>query len=152
GVTGRFHFAYSFTYTLAAYMMFTLKDRGFTVPFWVAAILGVLIATAAGAGTEVFIYRPLAKRAGATALLAIFVASLGIGQAGSSLISLFYTDQTQAFYDNKAMPKKAYAFHAAHFTNFDVYQALSAFGFVLLVAALLRYTPLGRAIKATRVN
>ncbi len=150
GVTGRFHFAYSFTYTLAAYMCFTFKERS-GIPFWPAAIMGVLVATAAGVVIELLVYQPLAKRAGATALLAVFVASLGLGIAGSNFISLMYTDQTQAFFD-KALPQKGWTFHTSHFTNFDVYQTLSAFGFVLIVAALLKFTPLGRAIKATRVN
>lgn len=150
GVTGRFHFAYSFTYTLAAYMCFTFKDRS-GIPFWWAAILGVLVATAAGVVIELAIYHPLANRAGATALLSVFVASLGLGIAGSAMVSLFWTEQTQAFYD-ETLPQKAWTFHTSNFTNFDVYQTLSALGFVLIVGALLRFTPLGRAIKATRVN
>ena len=40
GVTGRFHFAYGFTYTLAAYLAFTFTFR-VDLPFWPAAILGV---------------------------------------------------------------------------------------------------------------
>jgi branched-chain amino acid transport system permease protein len=33
GVTGRFHFAYAFTYTLAAYMAYTFVDRVGGMPF-----------------------------------------------------------------------------------------------------------------------
>jgi branched-subunit amino acid ABC-type transport system permease component len=39
GVTGRFHFAYSLTYTLAAYLSFTFWDR-VGLPFWPASNLG----------------------------------------------------------------------------------------------------------------
>ena len=84
GVTGRFHFAYGFTYTLAAYLAFNFHARGTWagpfhngVPFIVAAILGILCAALVGTGIERFVYRPIATRAGATALLAIFVAALG---------------------------------------------------------------------------
>ena len=41
GVTGRFHFAYGFTYTFAAYMAFTFRDRA-GLPFWPASVLGIL--------------------------------------------------------------------------------------------------------------
>ena len=42
GVTGRFHFAYGFTYTLAAYLAFTFTFR-VNWPFWPSAVIGVLL-------------------------------------------------------------------------------------------------------------
>ena len=149
GVTGRFHFAYSFTYTLAAYMAFTLRFRGPKLPFWIASFLGILVATLIGILIERFIYRPLAQRAGATALLAVFVAALGIGIAGQNMVALFWSQATQAFYG----PSKArWRLGSANFEKFDVWQTASALGLVLILTALLRFTGLGRAIKATRVN
>lgn len=148
GVTGRFHFAYSITYTLAAYMAFTFWDRA-NLPFWPASLLGVLTATVAGVAIERFVYRPLVARAGATALLAVFVASLGIGIAGENLIRLFWSSSSQNFFGPK---QKRWSLSTAHFLNLDVYQTLTSLGLVLLLAALLRFTPLGRQIKATRVN
>ena len=149
GVTGRFHFAYSFTYTLAAYMAFTLRFRGPKLPFWIASLLGILVTTAVGVLIERYVYRPLAKRAGATALLAVFVAALGIGIAGQNMIALFWSQATQAFY---GPDKEAWALGSTRFENFDVWQTVSAFALVLLLTGLLRFTGLGRAIKATRVN
>ena len=49
GVTGRFHFAYGFTYTLAAYLAFTFTFRCGSWPFWPSAILGVLLSAVVGA-------------------------------------------------------------------------------------------------------
>ena len=149
GVTGRFHFAYSFTYTLAAYMAFTFRFRGPKLPFWIASFLGILFATVVGILIERFIYRPLARRAGATALLAVFVAALGIGIAGQNLIALLWSQATQAFY---GPTKKGWHLGTTTFENFDVWQVLTALALVLLLTALLRFTGLGRAIKATRVN
>ena len=57
GVTGRFHFAYSFTYALAAYMVFWWSER-VGVGFWLAAVLGIATATIVGVGIERFVYRP----------------------------------------------------------------------------------------------
>lgn len=149
GVTGRFHFAYSFTYAFAAYMSFTFLFRGPKLPFWISAVLGVLCATAAGLVIERFIYRSIVKRAGATALLAVFVAALGIGIAGQNMLALFWGQATLAYY---GPTKKGWSLGSTTFENFDVWQVVSSTIFVLILAALLRYTGLGRAIKATRVN
>lgn len=147
GVTGRFHFAYAFTYTLAAYAIFQLRD--WSIPFWIAVVLGVLVTTAVGTGMERAVYRPLAAGAGATALLGVFVASLGLGIAGQNLISYHYTEQAK----NLIGPRQTvHAIWEARFLNFDMWQAGSSAALVIILALLLRYTGLGRAIKATRVN
>ena len=152
GVTGRFHFAYSFTYTFAAYMAFTFWDRA-GLPFWPASVLGILVATALGVVIERVVYRPLAVRAGATALLAVFVASLGIGIAGENVIALFWSSQSQAFGGRKAhFTQDVWHIWKVNFLNWDVYQTVTGLVLVLILAALLRYTSLGRQIKATRVN
>ena len=148
GVTGRFHFAYGFTYTLAAYLAFTFTFR-VNWPFWPSAVIGIVLAALVGSLIEGSVYRPLAKNAGATALLAVFVAALGIGIAGENAIRLFWGANTQQFYGPE---KKGYTVWDTIFINFDVWHAASAIVIVLLLAAMLRYTGLGRQIKATRVN
>jgi branched-subunit amino acid ABC-type transport system permease component len=148
GVTGRFHFAYGFTYTLAAYLAFTFTFR-IDWPFWPSAVIGILLSAVVGALIEARVYRPLAANAGPTALLAVFVASLGIGIAGENLIRLFWGSETQAYY---GPAKKAYTVWDVTFINFDVWQAASGIAITLALAAMLRYTALGRRIKATRVN
>jgi branched-subunit amino acid ABC-type transport system permease component len=147
GVTGRFHFAYSFVYALSAYMVFTFTVR-WNVPFWVAMALGILFGGVVGVVIERGFYRPLAKRAGANALLAIFVASLGLGIAGENMIRWFWSSSSQ----NLVWHQSTYQIWKVRFLNYDVYQSLSGLAFVLVLTALLRFTPLGRAIKATRVN
>ena len=151
GVTGRFHFAFSFTYTLAAYVIYTLHNRGAHLNLWVALALGLGLITALGVGIERYVYQPLATRAGATALLAVFVAALGIGIAGENLIRLFWGSSSQSLTGLAQKPIRLFNDRAI-FLNFDVYQVLSAACLVLILAGLLRFTPLGRAIKATRGN
>jgi branched-subunit amino acid ABC-type transport system permease component len=148
GVTGRFHFAYGFTYTLAVYMAWQFTFP-LGLPFWPSAILGVLFAAFVGVLIERIVYRPLVANAGANALLAVFVASLGLGIAGENFIRLYWGSQTQSYYGPQ---KKAYTVWGTTFINFDVWQAVSAIVLVLALAAILRYTALGRQIKATRVN
>ncbi len=150
GVSGRFHFAYSFTYTLAAYLVFWFVDRA-GVPFWISAVLGVLGAMVVGVAIERFIYRGIAARAGANALLAIFVAALGIGVAGQNLISLLFSSASQQI-DSPAALRTPITWGPVVFRWIDVWQVLSAVAIVLGLTALLRFTPLGRAVRATRGN
>jgi branched-chain amino acid transport system permease protein len=148
GVTGRFHFAYAFTYTFAVYMAYQFTFP-MGLPFWPSAILGVLVSAVVGVLIARIVYRPLAVNAGANALLAIFVASLGLGIAGENFIRLYWGSETQAYY---GPDKVAYTVWGTTFINFDVWQGASAVALVLALAAILRWTPLGRQIKATRVN
>ena len=148
GVTGRFHFAYGFTYALAAYLSFTFVFRVEWL-FWPSVVIGILLAAVVGALIEWRVYRPLAANAGATALLAVFVAALGLGIAGENLVRLLWGSQTQAFYGPQ---RKAYDVGGTIFLNFDVWQAASAITITLALAAMLRYSALGRRIKATRSN
>jgi len=148
GVTGRFHFAYGATYVFAAYMAWWLTfERGYS--FWPSAIGAILLAGLAGISCERFVYRPLAKNAGANALLAIFVASLGLGIAVENIIRYIWTSQNKPYY---GPDKVDYTVSGTTFLNFDVWAAGSAIALVVILSLLLRYTPLGRQIKATRVN
>jgi len=148
GVTGRFHYAYGFLYALTAYLIFTLHARA-DWPLLPAVFVGLLLTTVLGVATERVVYRPLAAHAGATALLAIFVASLGIGIAGENLIRLFWSSASQAL---TGINQKPITWGDAIFLNLDLYQVLCSIALVAVLSLLMRYTPLGRAIKATRSN
>jgi branched-subunit amino acid ABC-type transport system permease component len=148
GVTGRFHFAYGFTYALAVYLAYTFTFRN-NFPFWPSAIAAVLLTASLGAGIERAVYRPLAANAGATALLAIFVAALGLGIAGENIIRLLWGSQSQAYFGPRQVRHELWG---AAYINFDVWQALSGVIIVIALTLLLRYTSLGRRIKATRSN
>ncbi len=148
GVTGRFHYAFGVLYTLAAFFAFTFFDRvGW--PFWLSAVVGVLITVAMGVGIEALIYRPLAAKAGSNALLAIFVASLGLGIAGSNLIQIFWGAQTHSLLGFALKPVSVLG---ANVINVDVYSVITAIALVAGLTSLLRFTGLGRSIKATRSN
>ena len=150
GVSGRFHFAYSFTYALAAYAIFWSYVR-VGLPFALAAIFGVFIAVVGGVATERVVYRTLAAQAGANALLAIFVAALGIGIAGENLIRLTFSSANQQVGGPTGF-RTAIHWGPTAFRWIDVWQVVSGLVLVLALTALLRYTGLGRSIKATRGN
>src|SRR4051812_24194324 len=148
GVSGRFHYAYGIIYTFSAYMIYTLHERS-GIPIWPAVLLGILVATIVGVGVERVVYRPLAIQAGAGALLAIFVASLGLGIAGENIIRLLYSSAAQNL---SGVPRKPITWGDAIFLNLDLYHVVTAVVLVVALTLVLRYTPLGRAIKATRSN
>ena len=150
GVSGRFHFAYSFTYALAAYAIFWSYVR-VGLPFALAAAFGVLVAIIAGVATERLVYRTLAAQAGVNALLAIFVAALGIGIAGENLIRLTFSSANQQIGGPTGF-RTAIHWGPTAFRWVDVWQVVSGVVLVVGLTALLRYSGLGRAIKATRGN
>jgi branched-subunit amino acid ABC-type transport system permease component len=105
-----------------------------------------------GVAIERFIYRPIAARAGATALLSIFVASLGVAIAGQNLISLLFSSGAQQLSDAPVALRTPIHWGPTAFRWFDVWQVVTSIVLVLALAALLRFTPLGRAVRATRGN
>jgi branched-subunit amino acid ABC-type transport system permease component len=150
GVSGRFHFAYSFTYALAAYGAFWAFSR-VSMPFALAAVFGIVVCVVAGVAIERVGYRTLAHQAGASALLAIFVASLGIGIAGENLIRLTFSSANQQIEGPDGF-RTVLRWGPTSFRWVDVWQVSSAVVLVIGLTALLRFTVLGRSIKATRGN
>jgi branched-subunit amino acid ABC-type transport system permease component len=150
GVTGRFHFAFGFGYALAAYGAFWAYDRAH-LPFGVAFLIGVVLCVIFGLICEEFVYGPITGRAGATALLAVFVASLGIGIAGQNLIELGFSSAAQQIGGPEGF-ETTIKWGPVVFRWIDVWQVASAVALVIILTLVLRYTGLGRAIKAVRGN
>jgi branched-subunit amino acid ABC-type transport system permease component len=150
GVTGRFHFAFGLTYALAAYGVFWAYSRA-GMPYAIAVIFGVLVCVIIGVGMERFVYRTLVRQAGLAALLAIFVASLGIAIAGENVLRLTFSSAAQQIGGGENL-RTTIRWGPTSFRWLDVWQVVTGFVLVLTLTALLKYTGLGRAIKATRGN
>ncbi|MFT3853290.1 MAG: branched-chain amino acid ABC transporter permease [Ilumatobacteraceae bacterium] len=148
GVTGRFHYAFGMLYTLTAYLVFTFFAR-VELPFLLSVVIGIALVTVLGVLIERWIYRPLAARAGGSALLAIFVASLGLGIGGSNFIQIFWGAQTHAMLGISIDPVTILG---ATVINIDVYAVIASVVLVAALASVLKFTGLGRSIKATRSN
>jgi len=148
GVTGRFHFAHAFVFTIAAYVPAVIADS-FDLPYPLEMAAGLAGAAAAGMLVEGLVYRPLARSSGAFALLTVFVASLGIGIAGENLIRLVEGSASK--------PVTGPLITGLSFAGFTMtsLDAASVVVFWLLLAGLaagLRHTQTGRIIRAVRVN
>jgi branched-subunit amino acid ABC-type transport system permease component len=148
GVTGRFHFAFSATFTLAAYVMAVMTgDSGIAWPL--AAAAGVLAAAALGVAIEGGLYRPLEIRAKGNAILPVFVAALGVTIIVENGIQLIWGSGNRSL---DAFPEQPVRFLGLGMTTVDVViigtAAVAAVGMQLLLSR----TGLGRQIKAVRTN
>lgn len=148
GVTTRFHFAYGITFTFAAYIAAVATGPwGFAlVP---ALILGLLVGIVIGVACEGIVYRPLAARAGAQSLLAIFVASLGIVIAGENLIPEIWGNNTRPL---SGFPDHTYHVAQLVFTKLEITLVIVAIVVAIVVTLMLNRTILGQQIKAVSAN
>lgn len=149
-VTGRFHFAWASAYTIAGFFAAYLASHSHVapVPAIVIAILGAIVFNLL---VESLIYRPINRRAGAGALLAIFVASFGITIAVGNGITWAVGSgaETQSF---NWISTSALHIGKITFTVLDVVWVATVWALGLGTWALLKFTPLGLKIRAVQVN
>jgi branched-subunit amino acid ABC-type transport system permease component len=152
GVTGRFHFAYAFVFTIAAYVPAFISNSftdTFSLPYPLVMAVGLVAAAIAGVLIEGLVYRPLAQRSGGFALLTVFVASLGISIAGENLIRLVAGSASQPLNGPDITGISVAGFRM---TSLDVASVIVFWLLLAGLAAGLRYTRAGRVIRAVRVN
>lgn len=149
GVTGRFHFAFAFTYAAAAYVAAEV-GLSFHAPFWAAIIIGGLAAVVLGVLMELVIYGPLAAKAGVYALLTIFVSSLGLAIAGENLLSIIF--HRSASESISGVTISAIGIGKIDFTSLDVEMVAVAWLLIAVLAVGLQKTAFGRMVRAVRSN
>lgn len=148
GVTGRFHYAFALVFTLAAYLASVFESAaGLPAPLSVAAALSV--AALLGGAIERLVYRPLASFSGPLSLLTVFISSLGVTIAGVNLITLTWSAESRTL---ALVPLVPLHLGSATFTSLDLLLVATAWLSIVALAAMLRLTDLGRAIRAVRGN
>lgn len=139
-----FHVLHAAAFTVAAYGCWAVQHYT-GAPFVVAAGSGLFLAAAIGVGAEILLYRPL-LRLGAPAVL-LFVSSLGAYIVVENVIQLIW----QA--DVRSIPV-ADVFYAyldlggVGVSSIELLEGAVALALWLLTVALLRYTMIGKAIRA----
>ena len=149
-VTGRFHIAYGATYALSAFIA-GQTGLSWGMPFWAALVFGVLVAVVIAALMESLVYWPLNRRLGAAALMTIFIASLGLSTAGENAIALLWNGAGGSINISGFTVSTAHFLHV-YTTNLAITSFFTGWAALLAVAAVIRYTKLGRMIRAVRVN
>lgn len=149
GVTGRFHFAFSFTFAMSAYIAAEL-GLSFNAPFWAAIIVGALSGLVVGTLMELVVYRPLAARAGTYALLTIFVSSLGLAIAGENLLSIIF--HRSASETISGITISGITIGKIDFTSLNVQMVAVSWVLIIALGLVLQRTTFGRMVRAVRVN
>jgi len=150
GVTGRFHFAYALTYTAGGYAS-ALIASGTGIPAGLSVVIGLAVAIVVGVATELLVYRPVVRRAGANALLAVFVASLMLTIVGEAFVNLMWGLSNL----NRQLTLFGVTTRfvgSTTFTNLDVVIVAVSWIVIALVVGFLRMTDAGRQTRAVRSN
>jgi branched-chain amino acid transport system permease protein len=151
-VTGRFHFAWAIGYTLCGFLTaYVVNHNG--VPIVAAILIGMGAAALFSVAVEFLVYRPIAYRTGSQALLAIFVASFGITIAGQALIELAFFGGTGAGNETLMwIAENPIRVGGVGTTSLDVISVAVVWGCAVAIWGALRYTGMGRRIRAVEVN
>lgn len=149
GVSGRFHFAYATTFVVAIYVTAHLHTGG--MPLAAAIVLGVVAAVLLGVLIEGYLYRPLVAAAGATALLAVFVTSLGVVVIGENVIRLVWGSAPLTLPTGYMVTRVSLG-GGVGVTTLDL--VIAGVGVVVTAAlwSFIRHAQYGRAIRAVQEN
>ena len=144
--TRTFHFAHGFIYTAAAYVIVLLTMNA-GVPLILSVILGLASAAVLGCACEAFAYRPIRERGGSQ--LSIFLTSMGVMIFGENIVLIIFGPNTRPL---DVFPGVSIFFGPVTFTTLDVVSVAAAWGAIFLLFLFLKYTKLGKIIRAVSSN
>lgn len=148
-VTGRFHFAYASTFVLTAYVASIAAEEG--MPLLVAIAAGIAAGMALGVAIEHVVYRPLVARSPRTALLAVFVSSLGVTIVTENAIRLIWGSTSRSL--ATGFEVKAVALGSSiSVTTLELVVVAVSWALVIALWWWLRTSRHGRAIRAVKAN
>lgn len=144
--TRTFHFAHGFIYTAAAYVIVLLTmDAGF--PLIIALMSGLLSAIILGCACEAFAYRPLREKGGTQ--LAIFLTAMGIMILGENIIHIGFGPNPRPLNVFEEIP---IFWGPVTFTTLDIMTVAACWGAMVALLLFLKYTKLGKIIRAVSSN
>ena len=148
-VTGRFHIAYGAVYALSAFIAGQVAIS-WGLPYAAALLIGLVAGVIVAVAIERVLYWPLNRRLGMAALMTIFITSLGVSTAGQNAIALLWVDAGTL--NVKGFHIEGVNFGKIYTTNLAVTAFVVGWVALLAVWAVIRWTRLGRMIRAVRVN
>jgi len=113
-------------------------------------VIGMLVGVVVAVAIERLIYWPLNRRLGAAGLMTIFIVSLGLSTAGQNAISLVWLHSGTV--NIQGYTVKGAKFLDVYTTNLALTAFFAGWAGLLIVASIIRWTKLGRMIRAVRVN
>ncbi len=144
GATKFFNLTHGVLATAGGYAVFYFgKTLGWNV--YLAVIIAIILAGLIGYGLDKIIYRPLRGRKASNMVL--LVASLGAFTAIQAIIAILFTSQFQTL-SNDIGGQKIYEIFGAVITQTQVIILISGILIMLGLAVFLKFSLVGKAIKA----
>jgi branched-chain amino acid transport system permease protein len=139
-----FHVAFGATYVVTIYVCY-LGFARLQWGLWLSLSCALIVGTGLGVLVERFLYRPLQRRN--ASLLVVLIGSLGFYIVTVNLIAMAFGNETLVL-----SPTAAKTFRAGHVVVTSAQLAQLLAGLILLpaVTVILRYSHLGRCIRAAR--
>ncbi len=148
GTTGLVNFAHSEMITLGAVLAWMFNVT-YGIPLVFAALLAMVLGALAGTGFDLVLWRPLRKRK--TGLVAMSIVSIGLGLFMQYAILYQFGDRPSKYADY-SVQRKNITFGPIQLSPKDlIIMALSA-AILLSVALALKFTRLGKAMRAVSDN
>jgi branched-subunit amino acid ABC-type transport system permease component len=142
-----FHIAHAVIITIAAYLVFLFSFE-LSLPFWAAISLAITGAACIGVLCEMLIYRQMRKRN--LPSLVYLIVSLGLYVVLQNLISLYFGDDTKVI--NTAEINVGHQIFGAYITTVQVITLCVSFALFIGVNLFLRFTSIGKSIRAVSSN
>ncbi|MDR2994039.1 MAG: branched-chain amino acid ABC transporter permease, partial [Bacillus cereus] len=146
-ITKIFHLAHAAVITFGAYFLFYFNHT-LGIPLIIAAIIAIIFSVLIGMACDFFIYRKMRKRD--TPLLVFLIASLGLYIVLQNIISIVFGDDNKIL--NTSVVSVGKEFLGAYITNIQIAILLISTSIFVLVNLFLKFTSLGRAIRAVSSN
>lgn len=145
GTTGIVHFAYGPIFALSAYIMWQLVTFG--LPFPLAVALGLIASGLLGMASYIVLYEPFIERKSPP--FVILVASLGLFIVISNLLGILFGTNVKTLPD---FADTIFFLGDAAISSIQISEVVVFVMVALALAAFLRYTYYGNAIRAANDN
>jgi len=149
GTTGLVNFAHSEMITLGAVITWWLNQT-VGIHLLAAAPLAMVIGGLCGAGLDVGLWQPLRRRG--TGLIAMMIVSIGLAILLRYLILYFFRDRSRPYAQYAVQTENLFAIGPVGVSAKDFIMIVVSAGLLLLVSMVLRYTKLGKAMRAVSDN
>ena len=149
-VTGRFHIAYAAIFALTA-LVAGQVGLSWGLPFAASLVFGVVAGVIVAVVVERTIYWPLTQRLGASALMTIFIVSLGLLTAGQGTLGLIWLHSGDSV-NISGFTIQPVNVLSINTTNLALVSLGVGWIAILAVWGVIRWTKLGRMIRAVSVN
>ena len=141
-----FHIAHGAVYTVSAYIFYTFY-RQIGMPILPSFLIGLIVGTLLGILFEILIYQPLYKKEAHPGVA--LISSIGAYIFVVNLIALIYGSETKIPYP---YIQKTYSLGNIIVTQIQLIELIVSAIIILIFALILKYTKLGKLIRALSDN